>query len=116
MQIGPIIKKRDVNIAAGLMRGPVIKSEGGEVAKPYWQLKVVDIPITGEHENIQWDLIVRGVIDWAGTLPDTFGTNKHPDLLDTVHGLWDECLPEREEDVHNNPVVKKVVSLSDLSQ
>ncbi|KAH9011914.1 hypothetical protein EDB85DRAFT_1900711, partial [Lactarius pseudohatsudake] len=48
-----------------------------------------------ENENAQWDRIVRGVLDWAGTLPDTFGTNEHPDLLDTVQALWDKCLPER---------------------
>ncbi|KAH9038098.1 hypothetical protein EDB85DRAFT_1860851, partial [Lactarius pseudohatsudake] len=57
----------------------------------------------------QWDLIVCGVLDWAGTLPDTFGTNEHSDLLDTVQALWDKCLSERKEDVRINPAIKHVV-------
>jgi hypothetical protein len=98
------------------MRGPIVKSEGGEVPKLYRQFKVSDIPITGDHELAQWDLIIRGVLDWVGTLPDTFGTNEHPDLLDTVQGLWDKCLPKRTEDIHSNPVVKKVEVFSDHSR
>ncbi|KAH9019475.1 hypothetical protein EDB84DRAFT_1566053 [Lactarius hengduanensis] len=107
--VGPVVKKKDIN-TAGLTRGPVVKSEGNELSKPYRLLKASDIPITGEHENAQWDRIVRGVLDWAGTLPDTFGTNEHPDLLDTVQALWDKCLPERTENVRVNPAIKKVVS------
>ncbi|KAH9028747.1 hypothetical protein EDB85DRAFT_2147704 [Lactarius pseudohatsudake] len=106
--VGPVVKKKDIN-TAGLTRGPVVKSEGNELSKPYRLLKASDIPITGEHENAQWDRIVRGVLDWAGTLPDTFGTNEHPDLLDTVQALWDKCLPERTENVRVNPAIKKVV-------
>ncbi|KAI9430960.1 hypothetical protein H4582DRAFT_2085724 [Lactarius indigo] len=107
--VGLVVKKKDVNTSAGPMRGPIIKSEGNELSKPYWNLKVSDIPIAGEHELAQWDLIVRGVLDWAGTLSDTFGTNEHPDLLVTIQGLWDKCLPERTEDVRTNPAIKKVV-------
>jgi hypothetical protein len=106
-----VVKKKDVNTAAGLTQGPTVKSEGNELSKPYRYLKVSDIPITGDYELAQWDLVVRGVLDWAGTLPDTFGTNEHPELLDTVQALWDKCLPERIEDVQNNPAVKKVVRL-----
>jgi hypothetical protein len=108
--VGPVVKKKDVNTATGLKRSP---SEVIETSKRYRNLKVADIPITGEYELGQWDLIVFGVLDWAGTLPDTFGTNEHPDLLVTVQGLWDKCLPEREENVCKNPAVKKVVSLMD---
>ena len=104
-----MVKKKDANTTKGLRRSPAVKAEGNELSKRYRQLKVSDIPITGDYELTQWDLVVRGVLDWAGTLPDTFGTNEHPDLLDTVQGLWDECLPEREEDLHNNPAVKKVI-------
>ncbi|KAI9441549.1 hypothetical protein H4582DRAFT_2055430 [Lactarius indigo] len=107
--VGLVVKKKDVNTSAGPMRGPIIKSEGNELSKPYRNLKVSDIPIAGEHELAQWDLIVRRVLDWAGTLLDTFGTNEHPDLLVTIQGLWDKCLPERTEDVHTNPAIKKVV-------
>ncbi|KAI9428784.1 hypothetical protein H4582DRAFT_2066461 [Lactarius indigo] len=107
--VGLVVKKKDVNTSAGPMRGPIIKSEGNELSKPYRNLKVLDIPIAGEHELAQWDLIVRGVLDWAGTLSDTFGTNEHPDLLVTIQGLWDKCLPERMEDVRTNPAIKKVV-------
>ncbi|KAI9436942.1 hypothetical protein H4582DRAFT_2078010 [Lactarius indigo] len=107
--VGLVVKKKDVNTSAGPMRGPIIKSEGNELSKPYRNLKVSDIPIAGEHELAQWDLIVRGVLDWAGTLSDTFGTNEHPDLLVTIQGLWDKCLPERMEDVRTNPAIKKVV-------
>ncbi|KAH9037034.1 hypothetical protein EDB84DRAFT_1675719 [Lactarius hengduanensis] len=106
--VGPVVKKKDIN-TAGLTRGPIVKTEGNELSKPYRLLKVSDIPVAGEHELAQWDRIVRGVLDWAGTLPDTFGTNEHPDLLDTVQGLWDKCLPERTEDVRVNPAIKKVV-------
>ncbi|KAH9010809.1 hypothetical protein EDB85DRAFT_1901640 [Lactarius pseudohatsudake] len=105
--VGPVVKKKDIN-TAGLTRGPIVKTEGNKLSKPYRLLKVSDIPVTGEHKLAQWDRIVRGVLDWAGTLPDTFGTNEHPDLLDTVQGLWDKCLPERTEDVHVNPAIKKV--------
>ena len=101
--------KKDVNTTKGLRRSPAIKAEGNELSKPYQQLKVSDIPITGDYELTQWDLVVRSVLDWEGTLPDTFGTNEHPDLLDTVQGLWDKCLPKQEEDLHNNPTVKKVI-------
>ncbi|KAI9428948.1 hypothetical protein H4582DRAFT_2090488 [Lactarius indigo] len=107
--VGLVVKKKDVNTSAGPMRGPIIKSEGNELSKPYRNLKVLDIPIAGEHELAQWDLIVCGVLDWAGTLSDTFGTNEHPDLLVTIQGLWDKCLPERTEDVRTNPAIKKVV-------
>ncbi|KAI9431484.1 hypothetical protein H4582DRAFT_2084958 [Lactarius indigo] len=107
--VGLVVKKKDVNTSAGPMRGPIIKSEGNELSKPYRNLKVSDIPIAGEHELAQWDLIVHGVLDWAGTLSDTFGTNEHPDLLVTIQGLWDKCLPERTEDVRTNPAIKKVV-------
>ncbi|KAI9446078.1 hypothetical protein H4582DRAFT_2069422 [Lactarius indigo] len=107
--VGLVVKKKDINTSAGPMRGPIIKSEGNELSKPYRNLKVSDIPIAGEHELAQWDLIVRGVLDWAGTLSDTFGTNEHPDLLVTIQGLWDKCLPERTEDVRTNPAIKKVV-------
>ncbi|KAH9174066.1 hypothetical protein EDB89DRAFT_2068010 [Lactarius sanguifluus] len=106
--VGPVVKKKDIN-TAGLTRGPIVKSEGNELSKPYRLLKVSDIPITGEREHAQWDRIVRGVLDWAGTLPDTFGTNEHPDLLDTIQDLWDKCLPKRIEDVRANPAIKKVV-------
>ncbi|KAI9428991.1 hypothetical protein H4582DRAFT_2090405 [Lactarius indigo] len=107
--VGLVVKKKDVNTSAGPMRGPIIKSEGNELSKPYRNLKVSDIPIVGEHELAQWDLIIHGVLDWAGTLSDTFGTNEHPDLLVMIQGLWDKCLPERTEDVRTNPAIKKVV-------
>ena len=112
LQVGPIIKKTDVDTAAGIMQGPIIKSEGSELPRRPWHFKVAGIPIIGDYEHAQWDLIVHGVLNWVGTLPDTFGTNEHLDLLDTVQGLWDKCLPERMEDICDNPVVKKVVSLS----
>ncbi|KAH9019467.1 hypothetical protein EDB84DRAFT_1566047 [Lactarius hengduanensis] len=70
---------------------------------------VSDIGITDEHELAQWDLIICGVLNWAGTLPDAFGTNEHADLLGTVQALWDKCLPERTEDVRINPAIKHVV-------
>ncbi|KAI9434795.1 hypothetical protein H4582DRAFT_2059913 [Lactarius indigo] len=107
--VGLVVKKKDVNTSAGPMQGPIIKSEGNELSKPYRNLKVLDIPIAGEHELTQWDLIIRGVLDWAGMLSDTFGTNEHPDLLVMIQGLWDKCLPERMEDMRTNPAIKKVV-------
>lgn len=109
-QMGLTIKKVDVNIAAGLLRDPTVKSDN-KVSKPYRTLKVSDIPIIGESELTKWDLLVRGVLDWAGTLPDPFGTNEHPDLLCTAQALWDMCLPERKEDVSSNVAIKKVVRL-----
>ena len=100
-QVGPVIKKK-----------VIMKSEINEQPKCQCKFKTSDIPIR-DNELAQWDLIVRSVLDWAGTLPDTFGTNEHPDLLDTVQSLWEKCLPERQEDVRKNPAVKKVVSLMD---
>lgn len=113
LQVGPVVKKKDINNAAYLKQHPIVKSENHEPSKLYQQLKVTNIPITDDHELMQWDLIVQGMLDWAGTLLDPFGTNEHPDLLDTVQDLWDNCLPERVEDVHDNPTVKKVVCLTD---
>ncbi|KAN0138100.1 hypothetical protein V8E53_003989 [Lactarius tabidus] len=107
--VGPAVKKKDIHSAAYLKQHAIVKSEGHEYSKRYQQLKVADIPITEDCELVQWDLIVCGVLDWAGTLPDTFGTNEHLDLLDTIQDLWDKCLPERAEDVHDNPAVKKVI-------
>ncbi|KAF8256462.1 hypothetical protein EI94DRAFT_1822919 [Lactarius quietus] len=107
--VGPVIKRKDINSAAYLRQSPFIKSEGGKLSKRYRNLKVADIPITEDHELAQWDLIVHGILDWAGTLPDTFGTNKHPDLLSTIQDLWDQCLPERAKDMHENSAIKKVI-------
>jgi hypothetical protein len=107
--MGLTIKRVDVNDAAGLTQDPIIKSEGNQSGKRYREYKVANIPITGDYELTQWDLIVCGVLDWAGTLSDPFGTNEHPDLTDVVQQLWDRCLPEREEDVNNNVVIKRVV-------
>lgn len=108
--MGLTVQKVDVNGAAGFVRDCIIKSERSNTsAKPYRHLKVSAIPITGDYELTQWDLLVRGVLDWAGTLSDPFGTNEHPDLLDVVQALWDKCLPERKEDVSSNLAIKKVV-------
>ena len=104
--MGLTIKRVDVNDAAGLTQDRIVKSEGNKL---YRTLKVSTIPITGDYELTKWDLIVRGVLDWAGTLSDPFGTNEHPELLDVVQILWDKCLPERKEDVTGNASVKKVV-------
>ncbi|KAH9008715.1 hypothetical protein EDB84DRAFT_1595340, partial [Lactarius hengduanensis] len=96
--MGLAIKKVDVNVTAGLIQDPTIKNDGNNASKPYRYLKASDIPVTGEFELAKWDLLVRGVLDWAGTLHEPFGTNEHPNLL------------EREEDVTGNIAVKKVIN------
>ncbi|KAH9031201.1 hypothetical protein EDB85DRAFT_1891189 [Lactarius pseudohatsudake] len=96
--MGLAIKKVDVNVTAGLIQDPTIKNDGNNTSKPYRYLKASDIPVTGEFELAKWDLLIRGVLDWAGTLHEPFGTNEHPNLL------------EREEDVTGNIAVKKVIN------
>lgn len=109
--MGLTFKRVDVNGATGPGRDAMSGRTGNTSAKPYRHLKASAIPIAGDYELTQWDLLVRGVLDWAGTLSDPFGTNEHPDLLSTVQALWDQCLPERNEDVSENLAIKKVVSL-----
>ncbi|KAH8979778.1 hypothetical protein EDB86DRAFT_3088552 [Lactarius hatsudake] len=108
--MGLAIKKADVNVTAGLIQDPTVKNDGNNASKPYRYLKASDIPVTGEYELAKWDLVVRGVLDWAGTLDEPFGTNEHPNLLGTVQGLWNMCFPEREEDMTGNIAVKKVIN------
>ncbi|KAF8261097.1 hypothetical protein EI94DRAFT_1705813 [Lactarius quietus] len=107
-QVSLVIKKKDIHSAAYLRQSPFIKSEGSDLSKNYQNLKVTNIPITEDHELAQQDLIVCGVLDWAGMLSDSFGTNEHPDLLSTIQELWDQCLSESAKDVHENPAIKKV--------
>ncbi|KAH9018449.1 hypothetical protein EDB84DRAFT_1442430 [Lactarius hengduanensis] len=88
--MGLAIKKVDVNITAGLIQDPTIKNDGNNASKPYRYLKASDIPVTGEFELAKWDLLVRGVLDWAGTLHEPFGTNEHPNLLGTINDRLNE--------------------------
>ncbi|KAH9021547.1 hypothetical protein EDB84DRAFT_1565261 [Lactarius hengduanensis] len=78
---GPVVKKKDIN-TAGLTRGPVVKSEGNELSKPYRLLKASE---SQSQENTKTR---NGIASFA---------------------LWDKCLPERTENVRVNPAIKKVV-------
>jgi hypothetical protein len=51
--MGLTIKRVDVNDAAGLTQDPIIKNEGNQLGKQYWEFKVANIPITGDHELSQ---------------------------------------------------------------
>ena len=84
-----MIKRVDINDATGLMWDSTIKCDpnGTKSVKLYRRSKVSTIPITGDYELTRWDLVVHGVLDWAGTLSDPFGTNEHPNLLDIVQAL-----------------------------
>ncbi|KAH9038093.1 hypothetical protein EDB85DRAFT_2142103 [Lactarius pseudohatsudake] len=98
--------KVDVNVTAGLIRDPTIKNDGNNASKPYRYLKASGILVTGKFELANWDLLVRGVLDWTvnplavtSTKPPRYGT-----------GVIKMCFPEREEDVTGNIAVKKVIN------
>ncbi|KAF8833023.1 hypothetical protein BDN67DRAFT_1018041 [Paxillus ammoniavirescens] len=73
-------------------------------------LKAMDLPIGDtNHDHTQWEQLVRGVIDWAGTLDDPFGTNEHPKLVSTIQELWDLHFKDRPLNVQDHPAIKKLV-------
>jgi hypothetical protein len=57
--------------------------------------------------NTWRESVLPAIIDWAGTLEDSFGVNSHPDLPDIVQINWNETFPSTECD----EVVLSVVSI-----
>ena len=73
-------------------------------------LKTAHLPLN-ESEREQFDLLVRSILDWAGTLHDPFGTNEHPELLSLIQQLWIEIFPDKPKDApQKDPSIKKNVS------
>lgn len=48
--------------------------------------------------------------DWAGTLPEPFGTNSHPSFHGVVTALWVDHFPHL-RDVQNHPAIISVVGV-----
>ncbi|KAF8316240.1 hypothetical protein F5887DRAFT_1089139 [Amanita rubescens] len=72
-------------------------------------LKTAHLPLN-ESEREQFDLLIRSVLDWAGTLKDPFGTNEHPDLISVIQQLWIEIFPDKPKDApQKDPSIKKNV-------
>ena len=65
-------------------------------------------------ENFNRDLItwresvIPPIINWAGTLEDSFGVNAHPDLAEIVHTNWNENFPLTDCDDIVLSVVSKI--------
>ena len=74
-------------------------------------LKTAHLPLQDETEQLQFDLLIRSILDWAGTLQDPFGTNEHPDLLSVIQQLWIKIFPNKLKDVLKmDPSIKQNVS------
>ncbi|KIJ12362.1 hypothetical protein PAXINDRAFT_14838 [Paxillus involutus ATCC 200175] len=101
--MGMLAESKDVDTAVEETRSV------GKV-KALKHLKATDLPIGDtNHDRTQWEQLVRGVINWAGTLDDPFGTNEHPELFSTVQELWDLLFKDRPLNVQDHPAIKKLV-------
>ncbi|KAF9233161.1 hypothetical protein BU15DRAFT_80409 [Melanogaster broomeanus] len=101
--MGMLAESKDVDIA-------VEETRAVGKAKARKHLKATDLPIADTNQDrSQWEQLVRGVIDWAGTLCDPFGTNEHPELFSTIQGLWDTLFKDKPLSVQDHPAIKKLV-------
>ena len=75
-------------------------------AKPRYNNRNLPFENFNPDLKIWRDSVIPAVIDWAGTLEDSFGVNAHPDLPEILHTHWNEKFPLTECD----EVVLAVVS------
>jgi hypothetical protein len=52
---------------------------------------------------------LAGIIEWAATLEEPFGSNSHPDLPTTVQDTWNRVFPDLRNE-SENPAVLSMVS------
>ncbi|KIJ58131.1 hypothetical protein HYDPIDRAFT_171392 [Hydnomerulius pinastri MD-312] len=78
--------------------------------KPLKSLKATDLPIWDDKELAAWEGLIRALIDWAGSLKDSFGTSEHPDLMSTIQALWDLYLKDSPVKVSEYPAIRKLAT------
>ncbi|KAF9233281.1 hypothetical protein BU15DRAFT_80257 [Melanogaster broomeanus] len=85
--MGMLAESKDVDIA-------VEETRAVGKAKAHKHLKATDLPIADTNQDrSQWEQLVRGVIDWAGTL-----------------WLWDTLFKDKPLSVQDHPAIKKLDS------
>ena len=83
--------------------------------KPLREVKAMDLPMgDNTYGKSQWKYLIHLLIDWAGTMDNPFGMNKHLDLMPTLQELWKVLFEEYPLDVTEHPTIKKLVSVDGI--